>query len=202
MSTTTITIIVIAAVIAVVGITWYLQKTVRFAKGKYGKQSVKSILQRYAVSRNFKVLENVQIELEGKTQTIDFVLVGFFGVIFVSALQGKGDFYGDFTEEYWSFVDEENQKIRFLNPVFEMDKKIEMFRRVAAHKKMYNIKVEPAIVVVSSKADAPLYLSHVREDNLVMNVSQFKKFLLDEKFEKDNNVDMNALVDLMKNLHD
>ena len=87
-------------------------------------KTVKSILNRYAISRNYKVLENVQLQLDGKTQTIDFVLVGFFGLLFVSALQGEGDFYGDLKEPRWSFVDaDHDRKVRFDNPVLEMDKK-------------------------------------------------------------------------------
>ena len=65
---------------------WYLRKSMLFSKGNYGKKTVKSILNRYAISRNYKVLENVQLQLDGKTQTIDFVLVGFFGLLFVSCL--------------------------------------------------------------------------------------------------------------------
>ena len=98
MQTSLIVIVVIAAVIAVAIAAWYLRKSLLFSKGTYGKQTVKSILKRYALSRNYKVLENVTLNYEGKTQTIDFVLVGFFGLLFVSALQGKGDFYGDLKE--------------------------------------------------------------------------------------------------------
>ena len=49
------------------------------------------------------------LNYEGKTQTIDFVLVRLFGLLFVSALQGKGDFYGDLKEPRWSFVDDEKK---------------------------------------------------------------------------------------------
>ena len=129
MQTSLIVIVVIAAVIAFAIAAWYLRKSLLFSKGTYGKQTVKSILKRYALSRNYKVLENVTLNYEGKTQTIDFVLVGFFGLLFVSALQGKGDFYGDLKEPRWSFVDDE-KKVRFDNPVLEMDKKIELFRRL------------------------------------------------------------------------
>ena len=140
------------------------------------------------------------MELDGKTQTIDFVMVGEFGLLFVSALQGKGDFYGDFTEEYWSFVDNE-RKVRFLNPVKEMDKKLDMFRRLMAKKKVYNLKIESAVVIVGSKADAPMYLSHVGKENIVMTVNQFKKLLEKEKFEQDNNIDVAAVTDVLSNLH-
>lgn len=200
MNNSVIILIAVVAFCAAVFIAWYLMKNLRFTKGNYGKQTVKSILKRFAFPRKYKVLENVSMELEGKTQTIDFVMVGEFGLLFVSALQGKGDFYGDFTEEYWSFVDNE-KKVRFLNPVKEMDKKLDMFRRLMAKKKVYNLKIESAVVIVGSKADAPMYLSHVGKENIVMTVNQFKKLLEKEKFEQDNNIDVAAVTDVLSNLH-
>ena len=200
MNNSVIILIAVVAFCAAVFIAWYLMKNLRFTKGNYGKQTVKSILKRFAFPRKYKVLENVSMELDGKTQTIDFVMVGEFGLLFVSALQGKGDFYGDFTEEYWSFVDNE-KKVRFLNPVKEMDKKLDMFRRLMAKKKVYNLKIESAVVIVGSKADAPMYLSHVGKENIVMTVNQFKKLLEKEKFEQDNNIDVAAGTDVLSNLH-
>lgn len=200
MNNSVIILIAVVAFCAAVFIAWYLMKNLRFTKGNYGKQTVKSILKRFAFPRKYKVLENVSMELDGKTQTIDFVMVGEFGLLFVSALQGKGDFYGDFTEEYWSFVDNE-KKVRFLNPVKEMDKKLDMFRRLMAKKKVYNLRIESAVVIVGSKADAPMYLSHVGKENIVMTVNQFKKLLEKEKFEQDNNIDVAAVTDVLSNLH-
>ena len=200
MNNSVIILIAVVAFCAAVFIAWYLMKNLRFTKGNYGKQTVKSILKRFTFPRKYKVLENVSMELDGKTQTIDFVMVGEFGLLFVSALQGKGDFYGDFTEEYWSFVDNE-KKVRFLNPVKEMDKKLDMFRRLMAKKKVYNLKIESAVVIVASKADAPMYLSHVGKENIVMTVNQFTKLLEKEKFEQDNNIDVAAVTDVLSNLH-
>lgn len=200
MNNSVIILIAVVAFCAAVFIAWYLMKNLRFTKGNYGKQTVKSILKRFAFPRKYKVLENVSMELDGKTQTIDFVMVGEFGLLFVSALQGKGDFYGDLTEEYWSFVDNE-KKVRFLNPVKEMDKKLDMFRRLMAKKKVYNLKIESTVVIVGSKADAPMYLSHVGKENIVMTVNQFKKLLEKEKFEQDNNIDVAAVTDVLSNLH-
>lgn len=200
MNNSVIILIAVVAFCAAVFIAWYLMKNLRFTKGNYGKQTVKSILKRFAFPRKYKVLENVSMELDGKTQTIDFVMIGEFGLLFVSALQGKGDFYGDFTEEYWSFVDNE-KKVRFLNPVKEMDKKLDMFRRLMAKKKVYNLKIDTAVVIVGSKADAPMYLSHVGKENIVMSVNQFKKLLEKEKFEQDNKIDVAAVTDVLSNLH-
>ena len=71
-----------------------------------------------------------------------------------------------------------------------------------AQKKVKNLKIDPAVVVVGTKSETPLYLSHVREENIVMTVDEFKKFLLKEKFEKDNDLDVEEITKLLQNLHD
>ena len=81
-----------------------------------------------------------------------------------------------------------------------MDKKLEMFRRIIAQKKVYNLKVDTAIVVVSTKTDVPMYLSNVRENNPVMNVEQFRKMLGNEKYELDNNVDVDTVCKVLREL--
>ena len=201
MNPSIIAMLVVVVVVPALIVAWYLQKNIRFSKGNYGKSAVKSALHRYALTHNYKVLENVQMQLDGQTQTIDYVLVGFFGLLFVSALQGKGDFYGDFKEPRWTFVDDE-KKVRFDNPVLEMDKKLEIFRRLMAQKKVYNIKVDSAVVISSTKSDIPMYLSHVRDENIVMSLKEFKKFLGAEKFEKDNGLDVEKICDVLSHLAD
>ncbi len=46
-----------------------------------------------------------------------------------------------------------------------------------------------------------MYLSHMREENIVMTVKEFKRFLEKEKFEKDNNVDVEEIAKLLDGLN-
>ena len=45
-----------------------------------------------------------------------------------------------------------------------------------------------------------MYLSNVRENNPVMNVEQFRKMLGNEKYERDNNVDVDAVCKVLREL--
>ena len=60
MKTSIFAVIAVVLVALAVVLLWYLRKSMLFSKGNYGKKTVKSILNRYAISRNYKVLENVQ----------------------------------------------------------------------------------------------------------------------------------------------
>ena len=73
MNNSVIILIAVVAFCAAVFIAWYLMKNLRFTKGNYGKQTVKSILKRFAFPRKYKVLENVSMELDGKTQTLSLI---------------------------------------------------------------------------------------------------------------------------------
>lgn len=66
MKTSIFAVIAVVLVALAVVLLWYLRKSMLFSKGNYGKKTVKSILNRYAISRNYKVLENVQLQLDGK----------------------------------------------------------------------------------------------------------------------------------------
>ncbi len=64
---------------------------------------------------------------------------------------------------------------------------------------MYNLKIDTAVVVVGTKSEVPMYLSHMGEENIVMTVrisNAFEK----EKFEKDNNVDVAAIAQTIASL--
>ena len=81
-----------------------------------------------------------------------------------------------------------------------MDKKVDLFRRLMSQKKVYNLKIDTAVVVVGTKSEVPMYLSHMGEENIVMTVKDFKRFLEKEKFEKDNNVDVAAIAQTIASL--
>lgn len=69
-----------------------------------------------------------------------------------------------------------------------------------SQKKVYNMKIDTAVVVVGTKSEVPMYLSHMGEENIVMTVKDFKRFLEKEKFEKDNNVDVTAIAQTIASL--
>ena len=69
MKTSIFAVIAVVLVALAVVLLWYLRKSMLFSKGNYGKKTVKSILNRYAISRNYKVLENVQLQLDGMLTT-------------------------------------------------------------------------------------------------------------------------------------
>jgi hypothetical protein len=58
-------------------------------------------LNKFAAPRKFRVLDNVEIESKNGKCTIDHVLVGYFGVLFVNDLTLQGDYTGNLVEGNW-----------------------------------------------------------------------------------------------------
>lgn len=180
--------------VIIVSVSLYLIKSSSYRKGKYGKDVVTAALKKFSSPRKMTVLSDVSISDGNKTTSFDHVLIGYFGVLFLQSIQGKGSFYGDSTQKEWTFT-RDKEKITFVNPLDEMAEKIELFRSVLGKNKIYNVPVESAIVVIGLSDEPKLYLSNVPE-NAVLTEKTLPAFLRNSKFELDNQIDPEAVAAL------
>lgn len=192
--------LILLAVVAALLAGYYIWLSMCFTKGTYGKNKIGGLLRRYSLSRNFKVLDDVTMSNGGQTVTVDHVMVGFFGILFVTVLQGKGEFYGDLKEKKWTFSDN-GKKVSFDNPVLANQEKIELFRRIMSQKKIYNLPIEAVVTVVGFGKQTPIYLTNAANENTVFSVKAFRKYLNNVKFEKDNNLDVEELAKVIRGLN-
>ena len=180
-----------------ISLAFYLYRSSFFRKGEYGKHFVSKALKRYASPRGMTVLSDVSISNGNENAHFDHVLIGYFGVLFVQSIQGTGSFWGDGKQDTWAFSDEKSKtKLLFKNPFDEMNAKLSIFRSVLAQNKQYKVPVDSAVVIVTL-GDAPrMYLSNIKDSDTIMLDSQLSAFLRDERFEKDNGVDVEAVAKL------
>ncbi len=182
-----------------ISLAFYLYRSSFFRKGEYGKHFVSKALKRYASPRGMTVLSDVSISNGNENAHFDHVLIGYFGVLFVQSIQGAGSFWGDGKQNTWAFSDEKSKtKLLFKNPFDEMNAKLSIFRSVLAQNKQYKVPVDSAVVIVTL-GDAPrMYLSNIKDSDTIMLDSQLSAFLRDERFEKDNGVDVEAVSKLFQ----
>lgn len=180
-----------------ISLAFYLYRSSFFRKGEYGKHFVSKALKRYASPRGMTVLSDVSISNGNENAHFDHVLIGYFGVLFVQSIQGAGSFWGDGKQDTWAFSDEKSKtKLLFKNPFDEMNAKLSIFRSVLAQNKQYKVPVDSAVVIVTL-GDAPrMYLSNIKDSDTIMLDSQLSAFLRNERFEKDNGVDVEAVAKL------
>ena len=185
---------ILLAAALIFAIVSFLMKSSVYKKGSYAKQVVGKELKKFASVRKMTVLSDVSVQDGNETARFDHVLIGYFGVLFIQSIQGKGSFYGDGHEKIWSFSNNESkEKITFKNPVAEMNEKIEIFRRVLADKKIYNVPVESAIAVIGFNDEPKLYLSNISDNENILVEKMIAPFLKKEYFETDNQVDPEAI---------
>lgn len=169
---------------------WYVQTK----SGVYVHNKVDGILKRYGIIRNFKILRDFEISANGESVKVEHALIGFFGIIFISARGETADFYGEKTSEDWLMIKNE-KKTRIENPIAKNDKAIRIARNLLGKNKIYNIPMEGIAVFNGREKKTTIYCA----DNTIMRCKELYKYLNKAKFDKDNNVDVDTVKELFLN---
>ena len=172
----------------------YLVCEVWDSEGKNAAGKTRSILKRYAMLRNFKVLSNLQFETERGTIEVENVLIGFFGILIVHTCGMRGEYYKDATGEKWTVVSGVFRK-SIENPHLQQQKAIAAMREIFAKNKIYKIPFEK-VVFISSRSKKTAILIPA-SDELVLP-GRLSSYLDKERFDNDANVDVEQLAGILE----
>ncbi|MBC8571379.1 nuclease-related domain-containing protein [Zongyangia hominis] len=187
---------VAAMVLLVIGVLFLtFRRMYLLKKGKYNQKKAFSILRRYASVRNFKVLQNVTVEINGRSAHIDLMLVGFFGILFFEVEDFEGEYYGNLKDETWAYVSKDLRKTRIPNAVVKLERDIDVIRTIFAANDVYKVQMEPMVLLSPFKKRTEIYLS---ESIPYLRVNELRKHLDKVKYDKDNNVDVPRVVSLIE----
>ena len=148
----------------------------------------------FARLRNYKVLDNVTLSDGKRTGQIDHILIGFFGILFVKTFHDPGAYYGDSRGETWAFT-ANDYKANFPNPVLQAEEVIDIARKVFSEHGVYNIPMEPLVVLAGRRSSIELYAS---KDTPALTIKKLGEYLRQPKFEKDNDMDVPKLLQLIQ----
>ena len=165
----------------------YLKREMFDTRGKSAPRATARTLGRFAFLRRFKVLSNVNL---GDGLVAENILVGYFGVLLVSTLGAKGDYYGTLSGEQWSVV-LNDKKSQFQNPVLLMQRQSVAIRALLSRKKLYNIPIE-CIVYISSKSSKTTV--SITNNGEILMPGKLSGYLDKTKFEKDLGLDVDKIV--------
>lgn len=199
-------VLAIIAIIALVGvIIWFYHQNAHRGQdtGSKGHKRVSGVLRSYARLRSFKVLDNVVLPAASGsgTVTIDHVLVGFFGLLFVTDLTLDGDYYGSVKEATWSCTTRQNadgttlaEKVASLtNPLITNDRAREAALRVFSKNNIYNLRIESMAVAASSAS--VFYISG--GEGKVTPLGKLRQVLDSTRFDLDNGVDVEKIANVL-----
>ena len=160
------------------------------------RNKVKGILKRFAGIRQYKVLSDVTVQYEGKKAHFDQVLIGIYGISFVSVLADTAAYYGQEKDQKWAKVDSKTGKKTYLeNPIFAGEKAIELVRRIFSKNNVYNIQMEHLIVFAGAPGKIEMF---VKGPAPLLKRKELKRQLDKVRYEEDRGVDMEKLAKLLQ----
>ncbi len=164
------------------------------------KKRVSSILRKFALLRQYKVLDNLTLTVGTQTVTIDHLLVGNFGLIFVTDLVGRGDYYGELDDKNWvcnTFNKRDEATLRvgsYENPLHHNQNCMKVVREILSAEKIFGIAMEDAAVSTHKRGDFLV----TGGTNKAFNLRGLSPFLNKEKFQVDKGVDVEKITALLQ----
>lgn len=192
-SDTTFFIIVAGIFILAFGV-WFLWQVRHSPNGE--RLHVTNILRQFSSIRSFKVMRDITLTDGARSVHVDNILVGFFGLLFLNVQVEKADYYGDEKGETWSFM-KKDIKTRFPNPLLQGETAMEIVRSGFAKKNIYRVPMEQVVVFSTSFRKTGLY---VKDTLPIVNVRKLHAFLDKTRFGKDNNMDVEQLVETLNSM--
>lgn len=187
-----------AALVLIIFALWFVHfiKMQRAKKiGKDGEKVVAKMLAKYAGIRSYKVLNDVYLPLYDKTTQIDHILVGFFGILVVETKNLSGEVYGDPKKKDWlHIIGKKNQKKHKLyNPIMQNQTHVDCIRHILSKENIYKTNIESIVVFPSKKIQL-----FIPKGLPIVTKKLFKKFIHQPRFQKDNDVDVDLLVNTIR----
>lgn len=150
------------------------------------------VTKRFAALHQYQVIVPAQIAKDGKFADLDFILVGWFGLLCVKCIGLGGQIYGSLEDEMWLQLDGD-KRVSFANPMRAAEADTRLVRDTLFAAKLRNIPVETVCVFTNKKATLllPRTTGHY-------TLKEFKALLNKSKYDQDKGVDIPKTVEAVK----
>jgi hypothetical protein len=189
----TLVLAFLTVVCAAVGY-YLLSVNVLNPEGKGAYRKTRRILAKFAMLRGFRVLTHVTIEHKGKRCAIENMLIGYFGILLVHTLGGRGEYYGQMDGKTWQRTLNE-KKTAFPNPVLEQAEAMTALRAIFSQNKVFNIPMENIVSMTNRSKKTGLFITN---DNKIFLPGKLRAYLDKTKFEKDVGIDVGKLTEIIE----
>lgn len=150
------------------------------------------IARRFAALHQYQVIAPAQLAKDGKFADLDFILVGWFGLLCVKCIGLGGQIYGSLEDEMWLQLDGA-KRVSFANPMRAAEADTRLVRDTLFAAKLRNLGVETVCVFTNKNATLmlPRTTGHC-------TVKEFKALLNKSKYDQDKGVDIPQTVEAVK----
>lgn len=150
------------------------------------------VTRRFAALHQYQVIAPAQLAKDGKFADLDFILVGWFGLLCVKCIGLGGQIYGSLEDEMWLQLDGD-KRVSFANPMRAAEADTRLVRDTLFAAKLRNIGVETVCVFTNKSATLmlPRTTGHY-------TVKEFRALLDKSKYDQDKGVDIPKTVEAVK----
>ncbi len=189
----------LGVILVVIGILC-LPKAIKKAKlnkqGRVGEAQVASILQNFAMTRGFKVINDISIPLYDGCTQIDHILIGEFGLLVIETKSHKGDLYAEPRAKEWVHI-VGGKKERIYNPLLQNKTHVDALRHQLQKHEIYKVPIE-SFVVFSAAHKKNLY---IEKGHPILDIRELKRYLFNnERYIEDKGVDVAKLYQFLKSI--
>ena len=179
----------VLTVALIVILAYYLVRFLHYRDGSLANRQVRSALNKFGIIRNYKVLSDLHLAVNGRSAHIDHMLIGFFGILFISTVNDTAEYYGTAKDQDWTKV--AGEKREKMPNLYETNiQNIDVVREIFAKNNIFNIKMEGIVVFCGNPKKGLIGITGAQG---LMDFKGFKAYLAKSKFEKDNDVDVPEL---------
>ena len=148
-----------------------------------GADQILRAVRRFAAAEDYAVIAPVALQGSKDAADLDFLLVGWFGVLGVKCLGYGGEVYGSLDQEEWTQVLPRGRRT-FENPMTRAGKSARAVRDVLFAAKLKNVPVETVVVFTNAGAslNLPRSTGHYTEKTFLAWLKT-NHFLEDKKVE-------------------
>ncbi len=176
------TLIFIALIIIfIIGVTIYdyflpKNKGDRGIKGGEGEKTISKLLRKLN-KKEYKVFNDIYLEIENKTTQIDHLVISIYGIFVIETKNYQGWIHGSESSEFWTQSIYTN-KIKFRNPVKQNWSHIYLLKDIL--KNFYFSKYHPIIVFAGTATLKNVYskVPVIYTNELLDKIKEYKEFIL------------------------
>lgn len=154
------------------------------------------ILKRYSLLREYNVLSNVKVNVDGQEHILDELMIGHFGILCLTTFRDKGELFGNEEDAHFiTLYKNKTERKEVPNLIKKSLKDEQVLRKILADNKIYSIKIEKGIVIESR-----LCLPMIPNDKVpVFTPETLKKHLNCGKYDIDYKINVGAILCALEN---
>lgn len=185
-------VLILIALLALLQFVWFLRVNVFNPQGKGAWKRTTRTLRRFALLRQFQVLDHVGLRDEEGAMEIENMLIGYFGILIVTTLGARGTYYGMPDSQEWSVVLGDKKQV-FPNPIKQQKRQIAALRTLFTNHNIYKVPIERVIYFTNRSGKTEI---NVTDDGSMMLPGKLSGYLDRSWFEKDAGIDVKKLAAL------